>query len=150
MRKWGVGVKRTGRILSVATELGLSMGIMTALLVVGGLALGRWIDGQLGSSPIAAIIGLLIGAVLGQLVMLRMARTASEEMRQNQSALRPSREPLALAIKTLGLMIIPALAGFAIGYGANRLLGTDAVFTVVLVLVGVFVGLILTVRYARR
>ena len=143
-------MKRAGRILSIATELGLSMGVMTALLVVGGLALGRWVDGQLGSSPMATIIGLLIGAVLGQVVMLRMAKTASEEMRQNQSALRPSREPLSLATKALGLMIFPALIGFVIGYGANTLLGTGPVVTVVLVLAGVFVGLFLTVLYARR
>ena len=143
-------MKRAGRILSVATELGLSMGVMTALLVVGGLALGRWIDGQLGSSPTATIIGLLIGAALGQVVMLRMAKIASEEMRQNQPALRPSREPLSLAIKALGLMILPALIGLVVGYGASTLLRTAPVFTVVLVLVGVFVGLILTVRYAKR
>jgi len=147
-------VKRMGRAVSIATELGLTMGVMTALLVVGGLVLGRWVDGQLGSSPVGAVGGLLVGAILGQVVMLRMARNAAEEMRsadqRKLSTIQPSREPLKLAAETLTLMVAPPLVGFGIGYGASRLFAIGSLFTVVLVLVGVLVGLFLTVRYARR
>ena len=41
----------------------LSIGLATALMIGGGLAIGLGIDAWLGSSPIATLIGLVVGIV---------------------------------------------------------------------------------------
>ena len=60
-----------GRGLAYAalfSELGLSL-LVTTLVGVGA---GYWVDTQLGSLPVFAIVGFLIGAGSGALLMYRL------------------------------------------------------------------------------
>jgi ATP synthase protein I len=50
------------------TEIGLSLLVTT---LVGALA-GRWVDGQLGSSPLFVVIGFLVGAGAGTVIIIRL------------------------------------------------------------------------------
>ena len=39
----------------------IGLGWLVALSIVGGIMLGVWIDGELGSSPLFMLIGLALG-----------------------------------------------------------------------------------------
>lgn len=49
------------RAVAVATSFGFTL----ALLTVGGVLGGRWIDGHLHTAPLFTIIGLLLGLGVG-------------------------------------------------------------------------------------
>jgi len=51
--------KQVMKALALFTQLGLSM----AACIIGGLLLGRFLDGLLGTSPLLLIIFILVGAV---------------------------------------------------------------------------------------
>jgi len=50
------------------TEIGLSLLVLT---LVGALT-GRWVDTQLGTSPLFVMIGFFVGAGLGTLIIIRL------------------------------------------------------------------------------
>jgi F0F1-type ATP synthase assembly protein I len=52
------------------TEIGLVLFVTT----LGGALAGRWIDAQLGTSPLFVISGFLLGALLGALANWRLIR----------------------------------------------------------------------------
>ncbi len=54
-----------------ALALATGFGLTAALLAVGGILGGRWLDGVTHSSPLFTIVGLLIGLAAGVLVFLR-------------------------------------------------------------------------------
>jgi ATP synthase protein I len=54
--------------LALFSEIGLSL-LVTTLL---GVAIGYWIDGQLGTNPIFAITGFLAGGAAGTLMIYRL------------------------------------------------------------------------------
>jgi F0F1-type ATP synthase assembly protein I len=58
---------QAGAYLALFSEIGIVL-LVTTLL--GALA-GIWIDGQLGTSPIASLAGFLLGAAIGARAMYR-------------------------------------------------------------------------------
>ena len=50
------------------SEIGLSL-LVTTLV---GVLIGRWVDGQLGTLPIFVIVGFLIGAGSGTVLIIRL------------------------------------------------------------------------------
>jgi ATP synthase protein I len=61
----------SGRGLAYAAlfaEIGLSLLVTT---LVGAFA-GRWVDGQLGTSPVFVMIGFFVGAGLGTVIIIRL------------------------------------------------------------------------------
>ena len=50
------------------SEIGLSL-LVTTLI---GVLIGRWVDGQLGTLPIFVIVGFLIGAGSGTVLIIRL------------------------------------------------------------------------------
>lgn len=50
------------------SEIGISLLITTLI----GVLVGRWVDGQLGSLPIFLIVGFLIGAGSGTVMIYRL------------------------------------------------------------------------------
>ena len=56
-------MKRLGRIVGLATELGMTMGLTAAGFVIVGLWAGRWLDAKLGTSYLATLLLLVVGAL---------------------------------------------------------------------------------------
>ena len=54
--------------LALFSEIGLSL-LVTTLI---GVLVGRWVDGQLGTLPIFVIVGFLVGAGAGTLMIYRL------------------------------------------------------------------------------
>jgi hypothetical protein len=50
------------------TEIGLALFVTT----LGGALAGRWLDEQLGTTPILIIVGFLLGALLGAVADWRL------------------------------------------------------------------------------
>jgi hypothetical protein len=50
------------------TEIGLALFVTT----LGGALAGRWLDEQLGTTPILVIVGFLLGALLGAVADWRL------------------------------------------------------------------------------
>lgn len=129
-------MKRFGRVVVVATELGMTMGLTAAGLVVLGLLLGRWLDARLGTDSLITLVLLIAGAVAGQVAMYRLAMDSSRRLSttgdqgafSSHSALRR----LGLALRVLLAMVLPGLAGLALGLWLDRMLGTRIVVTLVL------------------
>ena len=60
-----------GRGLAYAalfSEIGLTLLITT----LGGVLIGRWVDGQLGTLPVFVILGFLVGAGSGTVMIVRL------------------------------------------------------------------------------
>jgi len=54
--------------LALFSEIGLSL-LVTTLI---GVLVGSWVDGQLGTLPIFVIVGFLVGAGAGTLMIYRL------------------------------------------------------------------------------
>ena len=79
-------MKRFSQIIGAATELGLTMGLMAAGLIVAGLSLGRWLDSRLGTNPLATLLLLVAGAIAGQIAIYRLAvRSAARSVGRGEA-----------------------------------------------------------------
>lgn len=144
-------MKRLGRILRLASELGLVVGLLAAGSVLLGLAVGRWLDAKLGSGPYATILLMLAGAAAGQTAAYRLASRSARRLSSGSShALRPRDAATAtgLAIRLLVLVSLPSLVGLVLGLWIDRLLGTEIVATLLLALIGLASGVLLLLRTA--
>ena len=146
-------MKRLGRTIGLASELGLAMGLTASGFVVVGLLLGRWVDARLGTRPVATLVSLVAGAIIGQIAIYRLAMRSTRRL----STLGDGDETVARistsfgkAAQVLGLMLLPVVVGLGLGLVADALLGTGARLTVALPILGSVVGLFLSVRAARK
>lgn len=145
-------MKRWGHILGPATELGATMGLASAGLVVGGLLLGRWLDARLGTRPWATFFLLVIGAVLGQVAIYRLAIASIQSLSGDTSDALNARATLArigFALQVLALIALPGVLGLVLGIWIDRLLGTRFVVTLSLVFAGLAAGLAGAIRLAH-
>jgi F0F1-type ATP synthase assembly protein I len=62
------GPGQTGAYFALFSEIGLVLLVTT---LAGALA-GHWVDGQLGTSPVLIVIGLLAGLAVGARAVLRL------------------------------------------------------------------------------
>lgn len=53
----------------------LSIGLINAVLVGGGMGLGWVVDDRLGTQPIWTLVGILAGVLLGVVATVRLIRT---------------------------------------------------------------------------
>ncbi len=53
-------------IIAFATEIGLTI----ALLTVGGVFFGRWLDARFDMAPFGLLVGMLAGIVLATAVLI--------------------------------------------------------------------------------
>lgn len=146
-------MKRTGRIVGLATELGMSMGLTAAGLAVLGLVFGRWLDARFGTSPILTIAFILAGAVAGQMALYRLATRSARRLSAGPNHGVDARDALssaALGLRMLALMTLPALAGLLLGLWTDSQIDTEPVATLVLTTGGLFGGLLYAVRLAKR
>lgn len=145
-------MKRLGHILGPATELGVTMGLASAGLVVGGLLLGRWLDVRLGTRPWATFLLLVVGAVLGQVAIYRLAIAAIQRLSDDTPdvpSARATLAPICFALQVLALVALPGVLGLALGIWIDRLLGTKFMITLSLVFAGLAAGLAGAIRLAH-
>lgn len=57
--------------------VGLGLQFVVTILVC--LFLGQWVDRKLGTTPWMLLVGVLLGAALGMWMMVRQARSLSDE-----------------------------------------------------------------------
>jgi len=62
-----------------ALGLATSFGLTAALLVAGGVVGGRWLDGLAKTSPLFAVIGLLVGMGVAGIIFIRQVARIFEE-----------------------------------------------------------------------
>ena len=134
---------RLGHLIGLATELGFTMGLSAAGLVVLGLVAGRWIDARLGTGPIATIVSIIAGAVAGQLAAYRLVTRTTRRLSQDPQGFLYAEDALAalgLALRALATIALPSLLGIVIGLLVDRGLGTGIGATLLLVLSGLVIG----------
>jgi len=145
-------MKRLGRIVALASELGISMGLMGAGFMVLGLFAGKWIDSRLSTSPFATMFFTIAGAIAGQIAIYRLIKRSISRLsaeKEDVYQLPDVFSALMLAVKTLALMVVPTLAGIGIGFlttqkGRNRI-----IVTLISALVGLVAGLLGSLHTAR-
>jgi F0F1-type ATP synthase assembly protein I len=59
---------RGGAYAALFSEIGISLLITTLV----GVLVGRWVDAQLGTLPVFVIVGFLIGAGSGTVMIIRL------------------------------------------------------------------------------
>jgi len=143
-------VKRLSRIVVLATELGMTMGLMAAGLAILGLFLGRWLDSQLGTAPVITLALLIVGALVGQVAIYRLAIESSRRLSPDSaqdSHLAPRVLPrFGLALRVLSWVAVPGLVGLAIGLWVDRALHTRVIATLALTLGGLVLGVLGSLR----
>ena len=145
-------MKQLGRTIGLATEIGMAMGLTAAGFTLLGLWAGRWLDTRLGTSPILTITLIITGAVAGQIAIYRLARDSIRRLSQAPERvwyLREAVSAIGLAIRVLALLALPSLVGIALGLWIDHMAGTGILVTVILVLGGLVVGLLGTLRLVR-
>jgi F0F1-type ATP synthase assembly protein I len=135
---------RLGHLIGLATELGFTMGLSAAGLVILGLIAGRWIDARLGTGPIATVALVIAGAVAGQLAAYRLVTRTTRRLSKDAHSFLYTEDALAalgLALRALAMIALPSLLGIVIGLLADRWLDTGIAATLILVLSGLVIGL---------
>jgi F0F1-type ATP synthase assembly protein I len=68
--------RNVGRIVALGAVAGLA-GCVIFMLIVVGLEVGVWLDGQLGRPPLFTVILVLLSTLVGLLVSVRLALSAA-------------------------------------------------------------------------
>ncbi len=147
------------RPLMLASELGTTMGLVTAGLAVAGLLFGIWVDQTLGTRPLATIGCLVLGALAGLLGMIDLAQSTARQL--NRAAARHQRLRTAFSLHDLGralrlvLWVIlattgPPLVGLVLGMWLDGLLGCKPLFAILLPALGALSALLLAAVLAGR
>lgn len=142
-----------GRVMGVAMELGLSIGLTAAVLVGGGIWLGRWLDARYNSHPIATVTLLLTGLVVSQVAVFRLASEAYAELSADTDrpwSVRNAGKAIGLALRWLALIALPGCLGLFIGLQLTRHFGAPLWITMGLVLALSVVGFIIAGRMADK
>ena len=155
----GVGnVKNLWEPFFLASQLGLTMGFTSVVLVLGGLLLGRWLDRSWGTHPVATLTLLFAGAVASSLNMYRLARGALQGLAMSSASgetpailhWRGVGQAFLLALMTTLLVSGPALAGLWLGLWMDRILETRGALTIALGTMGILAGAVGMYLVARR
>ena len=145
-------MKGLGRAIGMASELGVTMGLMAAGFVVLALLGGRWLDARLGTTPVATIVGAICGAIAGQVALFSMAARFVEALSSQEDAgsgLTLAGDTVKLGARAFALGIVPALVGLVVGRWLDSLIGGGIYVTAVLAFVGPLLGLFFAVRMVR-
>lgn len=156
-------MKNLYRPLALATELGMTMGLMTVSTVLAGLFLGLWLDSQLGTRPLATLLFIGAGTVAGLLGTINLARSATRQIdaavaqhgeARTAFTTRDLGRALLLVLQLIVATLVPVGAGLVVGFWLDRTLGSRPIFTIALAvmsIIGALVGVyFITARAARR
>lgn len=132
------------QIAGLATELGMTMGLTAAGLIFLGLWVGRQVDDLLGTAPYATILLLIAGIVIGQIAIIRLAIRTREYLNDSDTAgyaFSGLGNGLKTAVKALVLVALPVILRVP-GIWLDRYLGTEIVFSLILVVVGLVIAVV--------
>lgn len=135
-------MKGVGQIAGLATELGVTMGLTSAGLIFLGLWAGRQLDAMLGTRPYATVILLLLGVIVGQIAIIRLAVRARRYLMQAEDyafTMRDAGASLWTAVRAVALIIVPIVLRL-VGLWLDRILGTGVTFSLALVILGLVIG----------
>ena len=149
--------------LVLATQLGVTMGLMAVVTVLAGLFLGSWIDRQFGTRSIATLLFILMAVLAGFLGTINLAQSTTRRI-SSASAQQQVRVRTAFLARDLGraMLLVAKLAlvtlvpiGLAlwVGLRLDWTLGTSSLFTIalsILSMVGALVAVFLIARGAAR
>jgi F0F1-type ATP synthase assembly protein I len=138
------GKKHAQQIAGFATELGMTMGLTAAGLILLGLWTGRQVDRLLGTQPYATIMLLIAGVVIGQVAIIRLAMRSRDYFREEDEpdyALPGLGTRLRTAGRALTWLALPAVLRL-FGLWLDRWLGTRIIFSLGLVVVGLVVSVV--------
>jgi F0F1-type ATP synthase assembly protein I len=156
-------MKQVARALALATQLGVTMGLMTVGTVLAGLFLGTWVDRQFGTRPLATLLFVLMGTLAGLLGTVNLARSTMQQL--NTAASQQVEARTAFSARALGRAIVLVVAlivvtlapvglGLYFGLQLDRATHSSPTYTIVLATVGIITALVgvflVTVRAARR
>lgn len=156
-------MKNALRPLALATELGVTMGLMTVATLLAGLFLGMWVDRQLGTRPLATLIFILLGVLAGALGTINLAQSALKQL--NTAAAQHEQARTAFSAEALGsalllvlqlilVTLVPVGLGLWLGLTLDRALGTGPGFTLAFGAVSIIAALLgvylVSMRAARR
>ena len=156
-------MKDTLRPLALATQLGVAMGLMTVCSVLLGLFMGSWVDGQLGTRPVATLLFILLGILAGSLGTINLARSTLRQLNAAAASRGVPRtafsaadlgRALVLVAELIVMTLVPVGLALALGILLDRSLGTRPVVTIILATLSVILALfgvyVLATRAARR
>lgn len=151
------------RSLALATELGVTMGVMTIATVLAGLFFGIWLDRQLGTRPLATLLFICLGVLAGSLGTVNLAQstvrrlnaaTGRQEQARSAFRMRDLGRALLLVLEVALLTLVPVGLALWLGLTLDRAAGTRPIFTIALTAVstiGALLGVyVVSARAARR
>ncbi len=135
------GMKNLLRPLALASQLGVTMGLMTVATVLAGLFLGSWVDQRLGSRPLVTLAFIFVGVILGMLGTINLAQSTLRDL--NAAAAQHVEPRAAFSARDLGraLLLVAQLAlvtlapiglGMGLGLWLDRATGARPIFTIAL------------------
>ncbi len=157
------GFRNVLQPLALATQLGVTMGLMTVITVLAGLLLGSWVDRQLGTRPLATLLFVILSIVAGLLGTVNLAQSTARQL--NATAARRVQPRVAFSARDLGralllvielvlVTLVPVGLGLWVGLQLDQAAGTGPVLTIAvagLALICALLGVYLvTVRAGRR
>ena len=146
----GPGAQYVLRPLALATQLGVTMGLLTVVTAVGGLFLGLWLDSQLGTRPLATLILVLLGVLVGLLGTVNLARSAQRTLDAATAAqVRPRTSftardlgrALLLIVELAAVTLVPVGIALWLGRTLASAAGGVPALTVVLAVLGALIAL---------
>jgi len=157
------GMRGIIRPLALASQLGVTMGLLTVATVLASLFLGSWVDRQLGTRPLVTLVFVLVGVLVGMLGTINLAQATLREL--NSASARNETPRAAFSVRDLGralllvaqlalVTLIPIGLGLALGLWLDQATGSRPVFTIALALVSATASLVavffVTGRASRR
>lgn len=142
-----------GRLIAEASGLGVTMGLTAAAGVTGGLLAGRKLDAALGTGPILTIVLAVVGAIVGQIAMVRIAQRARAQMLPAGHSPLPRAPGSTYLPKRLGALVwllLAPLAGAGLGVLLDNALKLSGTLTIALPLAALAIGLALVVGRGRQ
>lgn len=133
--------------LARATQLGLTIGLTTVFTSLGGLLLGLWVDGKLGTRPWATLLLTVVGVLAGSVSTYRLALSIVERAPLVPEGEQPPilgpgdvRGTLWLAARIWFTLAGSILLSLLLGWWIDGCLGTRPCLTVILTFVGLGAG----------
>ncbi len=129
--------------LARATQLGLTIGLITVVSSLGGMFLGLWVDGQLQTRPWGALLLTIVGVLAGSVSTYRLAFSIVERAQLVPEGEQPAVLTLKDVQRTLWLAarIWSVLSGsiflsLLVGWWLDSWLGIRPCLTVILLFLG--------------
>lgn len=133
--------------LARATQLGLTIGLITVFSSLGGMFLGLWVDGKLQTRPWGTLLLTVVGVLAGSVSTYRLAVSIVERAQlapegEQPAVLTPEdvRRTLRLAASVWFTLVGSILLSLLIGWWIDSQLGIRPCLTVILLFVGLVAG----------